>query len=289
MRLYTIETGRETVLAVEGARGRLYPLTSSGFPWREMKELIRSAGEEDLAALRDLSRREDAPGSLSLEEVRVLSPIVRPQGDIICLGVNYLEHIRETAFVEDFEHREATVYFAKRAAVLSGPGAGIPSYPFVDSLDYEVELAAVLGRTLGPGDPVDEGCIFGYSVFNDVSARNLQFAHKQWFRGKSLDGYSILGPCIVTADEIGDAQNLEIRCRVNGEVRQHSNTRLMMRSVLGAVRELSAGMTLEAGTLIATGTPGGVALGMNPPRYLQSGDVVECWIEKIGALTNTVL
>ena len=288
MRLYTIETGRETVLAVEGARGRLYPLTSSGFPWREMKELIRSAGEEDLAALRDLSRREDAPGSLSPEEVRVLSPIVRPQGDIICLGVNYLEHIRETAFVEDFEHREATVYFAKRAALLSGPGAGIPSYPFVDSLDYEVELAAVLGRTLGPGDPVDEGCIFGYSVFNDVSARNLQFAHKQWFRGKSLDGYSILGPCIVTADEFAFPPKVGISCLVNGEVRQDSNTGNLIAGIAEIISMLSEGMTLQAGTIIATGTPAGVGMGMVPPTFLKEGDVVECRIEGIGVLRNVV-
>lgn len=289
MRLYTIEGTCGQVPAVEGAHGRLIPLPQAGFPWRDMKELIRCAGEEELAQLARLSRQEKVPLSYAPGEVRLLSPILRTDGDIICLGVNYLEHIRETAFVENFERREATVYFAKRAAFLSGTGAGIPSYPFVDSLDYEAELAVVLGRTLHPGDPVEESCIFGYSVFNDVSARNLQFAHKQWFLGKSLDGYSILGPCIVTADEIGDARSLEIGCRVNGEVRQHSNTRLMIQPVLPALRELSAGMTLEAGTLIATGTPGGVALGMNPPRYLKTGDVVECWIEKIGTLRNTVL
>ena len=130
--------------------------------------------------------------------------------------------------------------------------------------------------------------IFGYTIINDISARNLQTRHKQWYLGKSLDGFTPMGPCIVTADEIGDEQSLEISCTVNGELRQNSNTKYMIQTVCGAISELSQGMTLQAGTIIATGTPAGVGMGMQPPQFLQTGDVVECRIAKIGVLTNTI-
>ena len=130
--------------------------------------------------------------------------------------------------------------------------------------------------------------IFGYTIINDISARNLQTRHKQWYLGKSLDGFTPMGPCIVTADEIGDEQSLEISCTVNGELRQSSNTKYMIQTVCGAISELSQGMTLQAGTIIATGTPAGVGMGMQPPQFLQTGDVVECRIAKIGILTNTI-
>ena len=130
--------------------------------------------------------------------------------------------------------------------------------------------------------------IVGYTIINDVSARNLQFKHNQWYFGKSLDGYTPMGPVIVTSDEIGDAHNLDVFCYVNGEKRQSSNTSLMITTVEEAIEELSTGMTLKAGTIIATGTPGGVALGMPEPKYLQSGDVVRCEIENIGILENVI-
>lgn len=125
-------------------------------------------------------------------------------------------------------------------------------------------------------------------MINDVSARNLQTRHKQWYRGKSLDGFTPMGPCIVTADEIADVQNLDIRCYVNGQLRQSSNTKYMIQTVAGAIAELSQGMTLQAGTIIATGTPAGVGMGMQPPTFLRSGDTVVCEIENIGRLENTV-
>ena len=130
--------------------------------------------------------------------------------------------------------------------------------------------------------------VFGYTVINDVSARNLQTRHKQWYMGKSLDGFTPMGPCIVTADEIADVQNLNIKCTVNGEVRQDSNTKLMMQTVAGAISELSQGITLQAGTIIATGTPAGVGMGMKPPCFLNRGDEIICEVENIGKLINFV-
>ena len=130
--------------------------------------------------------------------------------------------------------------------------------------------------------------ILGYTIINDVSARNIQLKHQQWYRGKSLDGYTPMGPCIVTADEIEDAHDLNLSCHVNDEKRQESNTKYMITSVEEAISELSQGMTLKAGSIIATGTPGGVAMGMKPPVFLKKGDVVRCSIDKIGSLVNTV-
>ena len=159
----------------------------------------------------------------------------------------------------------------------------------MDSLDYEVELGVILGKdvkNVSPKEALD--AVFGYTIINDVSARNVQTRHKQWYLGKSLDGFTPIGPCIVTADEITDPQNLDIKCYVNGELRQNSNTKYMMQTVAGAISELSQGMTLLAGTIIATGTPSGVGMGMEPPCFLKKGDVVTCEIESIGVLENTV-
>ena len=209
--------------------------------------------------------------------------------DIICLGVNYREHIEETVEVLNFTQKTDAIYFSKRVHRCTAPGEEIPDYDFVDKLDYEVELAVILKHDVSrvTSKQVPDA-IFGYTIINDVSARDLQFRHQQWYRGKSLDGYTPMGPCIVTADELLDVHNLEITCDVNGERRQNSNTSRMITTVEEAVAELSQGMTLEAGTVIATGTPGGVALGMKPPIFLKSGDIIRCEIKSIGVLENVV-
>jgi len=160
----------------------------------------------------------------------------------------------------------------------------------VDSLDYESELGVVLGKDIkgvSKEDALD--AVVGYTVINDVRARNLQTRHKQWYVGKSMDGFTPIGPCIVTADEIEDVQNLDIKSFVNGELRQNSNTKYMIQTVAGAISELSQGMTLQAATVIATGTPAGVGMGMNPPCFLKKGDVVVCEIEKIGRIENPIV
>ncbi|MBQ6047813.1 MAG: fumarylacetoacetate hydrolase family protein [Oscillospiraceae bacterium] len=241
-----------------------------------------------------------APGSedslslgAAISDYTLLSPIVHPRQDIMCLGINYSDHAEEAGKFskEAFGgERPYTIYFAKRCSEAIGPGAVIPSYPgYVDSLDYEVELGVVLGKDAKNVKPEDAlKYVLGYTVFNDISARDLQTRHKQWYVGKSLDGFTAMGPCIVTPDELGDIYALGIRCFVNGELRQNSITSRMIQTIEGAIAELSQGITLKAGTVIAMGTPSGVGMGMDPPTFLKPGDVVRCEIDGIGVLENTV-
>ena len=221
------------------------------------------------------------------EQVRICSPIPVPKQDLICLGVNYWSHIEETIEVEDYTQKEDAIYFSKRANYTSGTGDVIPCHEVVDGLDYEVELGVIIGRNAFNVSREDAvSYVFGYTIINDVSARNLQFRHKQWYRGKSLDGFTPMGPCIVTAADLGDGSGLTLTCKVNGELRQNSNTDLLIQDVAGTIAELSQGMTLQKGTIISTGTPSGVAMGFKPPKFLKPGDVVECEIDKIGVLRN---
>ena len=230
---------------------------------------------------------------IDLGELRLLAPIPEPRQDVICLGMNYMDHSAEAAKwgKDDFvKNAGKAVYFSKRAAYIVGPGGEIdPHFDIVDGLDYEAELAVVLGRDayrVGREEAFDY--VLGYSVLNDVSARNLQKAHKQFYFGKSLDTHTTMGPWIVTRDELPGAPELDIRCFVNGEKRQDSNTRYMIFGVAEVIAELSHGMTLKAGTIIAMGTPAGVGMGFDPPKYLACGDVVRCEIDGIGVLENRV-
>ncbi len=292
MRLYTIDVnGRECVAAgcrpAEGMEETLITLDSMGIHVGDMNELILRYDELQDAIRQGL--KQDQNRGLRSDEYRVLAPILRPRQDLICLGVNYRSHIEETVHIHDFTKRTDAIYFSKRVNRCNDPGGRIPAYDFVDSLDYEVELGVILKKNTFCVSPENAGdSIFGYTIINDVSARNIQQKHQQWYRGKSMDGYTPMGPCIVTADEIGDAHDLNISCYVNGQKRQDSNTSLMITTIEAAISELSQGMTLQAGTIIATGTPGGVGMGMKPPVYLKEGDVVRCVIEKIGELTNAV-
>ena len=169
--------------------------------------------------------------------------------------------------------------FPKKILAGSGP----------DSLDYECELGVIIGKDAKnvQKDEVQD-YIFGYTIVNDVSARNLQTRHKQWYFGKSLDGFTPMGPCIVSADELEFPPKKKIACRVNGQVRQDSSTANLITGISDIIVMLSEGMTLKAGTVIATGTPAGVGMGMTPPTFLKPGDVVECEIEGIGVLRNYV-
>jgi len=230
---------------------------------------------------------------VDLGEVKILSPIPHPRQDVICLGINYADHAEEAARFskEAFGgERPYPIFFSKRAASTTGTGDIIPAYEgLVDSLDYECELGVIIGKdALNVRAEDAEDYIFGYTVINDVSARNLQTRHKQWYFGKSLDGFTPMGPCIVTKDEFEFPPRLDIKCRVNGETRQDSNTECMITGIGQIIEILSEGMTLSAGTVIATGTPSGVAMGMEKPEFLKKGDVVECEIEGIGILRNTV-
>lgn len=231
---------------------------------------------------------------IALSDVKLEAPIPEPRQDVICLGLNYRDHVEEATRADAvFDvQRGDTVYFSKRLQRAVAPGDKIDGhFDICDSLDYEVELGVVIGRDAKNVKAADAGkYIFGYTIVNDVSARNLQTRHKQWYFGKSLDDFTPMGPCILSADEVGAMPELDIRCYVNGEKRQDSNTRMMIFDIPYIIEELSAGMTLKAGTVIATGTPSGVALGMPPEvqKYLESGDVVRCEIDRIGVLENTI-
>lgn len=232
--------------------------------------------------------------SIALSDVKLEAPIPEPRQDVICLGLNYRDHVEEATRADAvFDvQRGDTVYFSKRLQRAVAPGDKIDGhFDICDSLDYEVELGVVIGRDAKNVKAADAGkYIFGYTIVNDVSARNLQTRHKQWYFGKSLDDFTPMGPCILSADEVGAMPELDIRCYVNGEKRQDSNTRMMIFDIPYIIEELSTGMTLKAGTVIATGTPSGVALGMAPEvqKYLESGDVVRCEIDRIGVLENTI-
>lgn len=231
---------------------------------------------------------------VDVELVKILAPIPKPKQDVICLGINYTEHAKES---EKFDkeafggERPKAIYFSKRVNEAPGSGDDICGhFDLVNSLDYEAELGVIIGKDAKNVAPEDvKDYIFGYTVINDISARNVQTAHKQWYFGKSLDGFTPMGPCIVTADEIEYPPVLKITAKVNGELRQNSTTDLLITDIDHIVSELSSGITLKAGTIIATGTPSGVGMGMNPPCFLKDGDIVECEIEKIGVLKNRIV
>ena len=231
--------------------------------------------------------------SIPFENIKILAPIPFPKQDIICLGINYMAHAEESARYKKEAFggdRPFPVYFSKRVNEAVGTGDYIDGhFDIVDSLDYEAELAVIIGKdakNVSEKDVFDY--VLGYTVLNDISARNLQTQHKQWYFGKSLDGFTPMGPFIVTADEFSNPPVLKICSRVNGEIRQNSSTDLLIFGIAHVIEELSKGMTLKAGTIISMGTPAGVGMGFVPPKFLKSGDIVECEIENIGCIKNIV-
>ena len=297
MKFVTYEIEHKRRLGVINRDGTwIYPLRSLDMDYKTMQELIEGISESENQLLEYVSGQDPykIKGAVPAEEAILLAPIPHPVQDVICLGINYMAHAEESARYkkEAFGgERPFAVYFSKRVSEATGTGAEIPSHKeLVQDLDYEAELAVIIGKD-AKNVPVSEvkNYIFGYTVINDVSARTLQTRHKQWYFGKSLDGFLPMGPCIVTAEEFPYPPRLSIQSRVNGELRQDSSTELMIFGIDHVVSELSAGMTLKAGTIIATGTPAGVGMGFDPPRFLKPGDVVECMIEGIGTLKNPVV
>jgi 2-keto-4-pentenoate hydratase/2-oxohepta-3-ene-1,7-dioic acid hydratase in catechol pathway len=232
-----------------------------------------------------------APGH-PLSAIRWHAPIPRPLKNVFCLGLNYAAHALESARARgrDPQLPTAPVFFTKATTTINGPFDEIPVDRSVTSqVDWEVELGVVIGvdgKNIARGDALRH--VFGYTVINDISARELQAAHMQWFKGKSLDGTCPMGPVIVTADEFGDPQAKRLQCRVNGVVKQDGHTSDMIFPVDMTIEWLSKGLTLEAGDVIATGTPAGVGIGRTPPEFLVTGDVVETEIEGIGTLRNVI-
>lgn len=259
-------------------------------PYSDMNTLIETVSHDQL--LSAVSAAESGGASVPLADVTLCAPIPRPRQDLICLGMNYKAHLEEAAQYNALfsKERPVTVYFSKRVSEAVPPDGFIESHAgLVERLDYENELAVILGKTARNVKAADAAdYIFGYTIVNDVSARDVQTAHKQFYFGKSLDGFTPMGPCIVTADEIAFPPALKISTTVNGELRQDSNTAMFLNGIGEVLEELTAGMTLLPGTIIITGTPAGVGMGFEPPKFLKPGDVVTCEIEGIGTLTNTV-
>ncbi|HVQ16900.1 MAG TPA: fumarylacetoacetate hydrolase family protein, partial [Vicinamibacterales bacterium] len=228
-----------------------------------------------------------------LQDIRWHAPIPRPIKNIFCLGQNYLSHAKEAARARERELKipEVPVFFTKTPTTVTGPYDDVPWDPSVTAqVDYEVELGVIIGvstKNVSRGTALDH--VFGYTIINDVSARDLQKSHLQWFKGKSLDGFCPMGPCVVTADEFGDPQNKRIALRLNGDSRQNASTADMIFPVAVCLEHLSRGMTLEPGDIIASGTPEGVGLGRVPPEYKKDGDVMETEVEGIGVMRNTIV
>ena len=282
MKLVTyLENGIEKVGALTADETSVLPL-----PYADMNALIE-------IPLQQLAADAAAASAISLSNVTLCAPIPRPRQDVICLGINYKAHAEEAerysseAFTKE---RPIPIYFSKRVTEAVAPEGFIESHPgLVERLDYEAELALIIGKTAKNVKAADAAhYIFGYTVLNDVSARLLQTTHKQWYFGKSLDGFTPIGPCITTADEISFPPALTITSHINGELRQNSTTDLLITGIADIIEELSSGMTLLPGTIIATGTPAGVGMGFDPPKFLNSGDIAECTIEGIGTLRNIV-
>jgi 2-keto-4-pentenoate hydratase/2-oxohepta-3-ene-1,7-dioic acid hydratase in catechol pathway len=224
-----------------------------------------------------------------LDEVTLLAPIA-PARNVFCLGRNYADHAKEGPGA-DQPLPAAPIWFTKAPTAIADPESDIiVSRSLTSQLDWEVELGVIIGRG---GKHIPEAHaldhVFGYTVLNDLSARDLQYARGQWFYAKSLDHFLPAGPCLITADEVADPQDLELLLRVNGDERQHGTTRDMIFSVAASIADLSRGITLLPGDVIATGTPSGVGMGRKPPLWLQHGDLLEAEIPAIGVLRNRIV
>ncbi len=226
-------------------------------------------------------------------EVEPLAPFPEPRRNIICVGKNYREHVNEVkaTALGGAGLPEAPIFFTKATTAVLAPGRPIPSHRGITAkLDYEAEVALVLGRggrRIPPEAAWDH--VFGYTAINDVSARDLQAGHRQWFRGKSLDGTAPMGPVVVHRSAMPPLGELQVLCRINGEERQRGDLSQLIFDVPTLIATLSEGMTLLAGDLIATGTPAGVGAGFDPPRFLRPGDVVEVEVTGVGVLRNPVM
>ena len=276
MKLITyIHEDQECVGFIE--KGRVYHIEG-----HDMLDLIKFYKNIDFESI-----KRDA-AYVPIEKVKMLSPIVKPIHDIICVGKNYKDHIIEMGsdVPEDF----VATYFGKRATRIMGVNENIKGrFDLDEGLDYEVELAVIIGKqckNVKKEDALDY--IFGYTIFNDLTSRIVQKRHNQWFRGKSFDEHSIMGPWIVTKDEV-DHNNLTIQSYVNDELRQNSNTSNMIIKIEEIIEELSSGMTLEPGDIISTGTPEGVGMGYKPAKFLKPGDTIRCEVEGLGSLNNKIV
>jgi len=260
---------------------------------RDMTQFV-ALGKNGLQRARRALKSAEA--RIPANNVKIHAPFPRPAKNILCVGKNYHDHAREfhnsgfDASAGKDAIPEEPIMFTKWPNSVIGPGEPIPSAnDYTNSTDYEGELAVVIGergRNISKERAYDH--VYGYTIVNDATARTLQNRHKQWFLGKSLDGYCPMGPCVVTADEIKDVTQLRLLTKVNGEVRQDAYVSQLIFDIPTLIETLSKVMTLEPGDLIATGTCAGVGIGFDPPRFLKPGDVVAITIEPVGTLENPV-
>jgi 2-keto-4-pentenoate hydratase/2-oxohepta-3-ene-1,7-dioic acid hydratase in catechol pathway len=300
VKLVTYKSGKELRLgALDAQRGVIdvhnaaRKLNAQWLP-ETMRELIATAGgievaKEAVAVARDKGGEMWMP----LAQVKLATPLPNPTKNIFCVGRNYRAHIAEMArsLGREPDWPKVPEFFSKPPTTVIGHEDGVERHAaHTERLDYEVEIAAVIGkkgRNISEADALSY--VFGYTVVNDITARDAQLKHHQFFKGKSFDTFCPIGPCVVTADEYGDPAGHRLTLKVNGEVRQDSNTSDLLFGVPKIIEALSWGLTLEPGDIIATGTPHGVAAGMKPPKWLNVGDVVEAEVEGIGILRNTIV
>ena len=294
MKFLTYKRVETVKVGIMDSNNMIYSL-SEALGHEDYDTMLKAIGEisdAELERVRAFLNDPDFEGT-SADKVKILAPITMPIHDIICVGVNYLDHLQESknAMNDDkFGHVSLPVYFGKRTQTIIGPDAPVKGWQELDdTMDYEVELAVIIGKkgTCIPKDKVEDH-IFGYSVFNDFSSRQLQTQHMQWFRGKSLDSYAAMGPVILHKSAMPFPVEVDVVLRVNGEIRQSSNTRMLINGLAELISDFSNGITLVPGDIIATGTPAGVGMGFKPPKYLIKGDIVECEIPGIGILRNVI-
>lgn len=260
----------------------------------DMLELI-DMGFEVIAEINDLientASEQIAEVSYSLEEVTLLAPIQKPRKNIIGIGLNYTEHVAESARTLDTTGKlpQKPIIFSKPPTTVTGPNTDVLlNTKLTQQLDYEVELAVIMAKKakyISPENALDY--VFGYSVINDISARDCR-REGQWIVSKGQDTFAPMGPYLVTKDEIENPHNLNLSLKLNGVEKQNSNTKLLLFNINALIEDLSTVFTLEAGDIIATGTPAGVGAGRNPQEWMKDGDVMECFVEGIGTLINTV-
>jgi 2-keto-4-pentenoate hydratase/2-oxohepta-3-ene-1,7-dioic acid hydratase in catechol pathway len=293
MRYLTYHSGQEKRLGVlvEGYIVDLAQMVGFG----DLLELIVAGPETWKAVAAKVKGLElaEIAAKIPFEEALIATPIARPPKNMICLGRNYYKHYLEGAIARgEVEHPpEAPIYFTKPHTSLIGAYDAIGADPEVTTrLDWEAELGVIIGvggRKIKPEQALEH--VFGYTVINDVSARDLQSRHQQWFKGKSLDASCPVGPVVVTPEELPDPLHLDVSLKVNGELKQRGNTRQMMFDVATIIADLSLSITLEPGDIISTGTPEGVGQFRQPPEFLKPGDVMETEIELIGVLRNRIV
>lgn len=274
-----------TRFAVAGPAGGFVPLETLGFAARTTADVARIAPELRAITADEAFWSTQAERAIWPDGLALRSPVTRPC-DVICVGLNYRAHAEETALSSS----ESPLLFAKWSSSISAPNSDVHLDPeFTSQLDYEVELGVVIARKIERGQDTDLlGSVLGYTVANDISARDVQFAEGNWTRAKSAKGFLPVGPWISTPDALPDLSTLSLSCTVNGQLRQSAYTSQMIFSVEEILRFAARTMDLFPGDLILTGTPAGVALGMPEPQWLGVGDVVTCQVDGLGSLTNEV-